>query len=575
MWPLRMGNLATRLLRAVQLFMEARNRSNLLDLRNSRQKRFALCLGKPASHFSWNCSRPACAAAVIVMGTCLPTGALAHATLKNSTPAANETLDRPPTAVELHFNEPVRLIRATANDGSGPSQELAAETSGADVRLRFANSNVRGTVIVSYRVESEDGHPVGGALAFNIGAPSTGLPVALGERTDPSLPIAIWLVHTATVLFMAFIVGGALFDRWLGAGRGRAAGVAAVLLPGAALLAAGLYLQGLDEAGRGLVLAGGEPFEIALQGNAAICAGLFFLSLMVTTLPFGDRKIAGRILAAVALALAAGAFAFSGHCSIVEPRWIGRTAIFLHSATLLFWIGSLPPLWRLCRMPLELRPLESFSRSIPLAFAATIVAGTVLAVAELPALAQILSSLYGRILVVKIMLVAVLCMLAAYNRFWLTGATLAGDAVARRRLRRSIAFEIVLAVAIIGAAGLWRFAGPGQADAADVTPIASVHLHADSAMAQLELEAEPNGTGKIHVAVMAPDFGALDPRQVVLRLKKPDSEIEPMKFELARAAQGGWETSGLPVRDPKSWLADLEVLIDDFHSVHLEGSLSE
>ncbi|AGS25613.1 hypothetical protein [Rhizobium etli] len=26
------------------------------------------------------------------------------------------------------------------------------------------------------------------------------------------MPIAIWLVHTATVLFLAFVVGGALFD---------------------------------------------------------------------------------------------------------------------------------------------------------------------------------------------------------------------------------------------------------------------------------------------------------------------------------------------------------------------------
>ncbi|AUW43788.1 hypothetical protein CUJ84_Chr003451 [Rhizobium leguminosarum] len=37
--------------RAVQLFMEAQSRSNLLFLRNSRQKRFALYLGKPLRTF--------------------------------------------------------------------------------------------------------------------------------------------------------------------------------------------------------------------------------------------------------------------------------------------------------------------------------------------------------------------------------------------------------------------------------------------------------------------------------------------------------------------------------------------
>ena len=512
----------------------------------------------------------ACAAAIIAMATFLPTAALAHAALKDSTPTANETLDRLPAEVELHFNEPVRLIRATANGDSGASRELDAETSGADVRLRFPDWTIRGTVIVSYRVESEDGHPVGGALVFNVGAPSAGLAVAAGEPTGLLLPIAIWLVHTATVLFLAFVVGGALFDRWLGAGRGLAPSLATILPPGTALLAAGLYLQGLDEAGSGLVFAGAEPFRIALQGNAAICASLFFLSFLIIALPF-----AGRILAVTALMLAASAFTFSGHCSLADPRWLARTAIFLHSATLLFWIGSLPPLWRLCRRPLDLRPLVGFSRNIPYAFVMMILAGCVLAIAELPALSQILSSLYGRILVVKIMFVAALCVLAAYNRFWLTGATLAGDAVARGRLRRSIVLEIILAVAIIGTAGLWRFAGPGQADAAEVSALASVHLHADEVMAQLELEAGSNGTANIHVAVMAPDFGALDPRQVILRLKNPESAIEQMKFELAKAPEGGWQASGLPVREAKGWLADLEVLIDDFHSVHLEGSLSE
>lgn len=516
----------------------------------------------------------ACAAAIIAMGTFLPTGALAHATLISSTPAANETLDRPPAEIELHFNEPVRVLRATATDGRGVNQELNAAASGSAVRLRFANSDIRGTAIVSYRVESEDGHPIGGALVFHVGTATGGLPVAVGERSDLFLPIAIWLAHSATVLLLAFVVGGAVFDRWLAGGRGPA-GVATALLPGSALLAAGLYLQGLDETGDGLVFAGAEPFRIALQGNAAICAGLFFLSFLAVILPFAGVKIAGRILAVVALMLAASSFTFSGHCSVADPRWLARVAIFLHSATLLFWIGSLPPLWQLCRTPLKLRPLESFSRNIPFAFIMMIVAGFVLAVVELPALSQILSSLYGRILVVKIMFVAVLCVLAAYNRFWLTGATLAGDAVARRRLRRSIVFEIILAVAIIGAAGLWRFAGPDQAEAAEVSAMASVHLHADEVMAQLELEAGSNGSANIHVAVMAADFGALDPRQVVLRLKNPGSAIEPMKFQLTRAPEGGWEASGLPVRDPNGWLADLEVLIDDFHSVHLEGSLSE
>ncbi len=514
-------------------------------------------------------------AAIIAMGMLVPTGALAHAALKSSTPAAGETLDRVPDEIELHFNEPVRLIRATAIDGNGTNQALDADTSGADVRLRFSDPNIRGTVMVSYRVESEDGHPVGGTLVFEIGTPSAKPPVTVGEGSGLSLPIAMWLVHTATVLFLAFVVGGALFDRWLGARNNPTARAATVMLPGAALLAAGLYLQGLDEAGSGLVLAGAAPLEIAVQGNAAICASLFFLSLLTIALPLARRKTTGRVLAVVALILAASAFTFSGHCSAADPRWLARTAIFLHSATLLFWAGSLPPLWKLGRTSPNLRPLSSFSRMIPIPFFVMILAGIMLAIVELPALIQLLSSLYGRILTVKVALVACLCMVAVYNRFWLTAPTLAGNPVARERLRRSILFEIILAVAIIGTAGLWRFAGPGQVEAAEVSQVLSIHLHSEKAMAQLELGAEASGTRKVHVAIMGPDFDALDPRQVVLRLRNPGSAIEPIKFELTKAPEGGWEVEGCPVRDPKGWLADLEVLVDDFHAVHLEGGLSD
>lgn len=521
------------------------------------------------------CLQAVLVTAIIAMGMLVPTGTLAHAVLKNSAPAANQTLQRLPAEIELHFSEPVRLIRATATDGNGTNQVLDADTSGADVRLHFSDPSILGTVMVSYRVESEDGHPVGGTLAFTVGTPSAKPPVAVGGRADLSLPIAIWFVHIATVLFLAFAVGGALFDRWLGPGNSPAAGAATVMLPGTALLAAGLYLQGLDEAGNGLVFAGATPLNIAVQSNAAICASLFFLSLFTIALPLARRKTTGRVLALVALILAASAFTFSGHCSVADPRWVAKTAIFLHSATLLFWTGSLLPLWQLSRAPLALRPLSSFSRVIPVPFFVMIFAGSVLAMVELPTLIQILSSLYGRILAVKVVLVICLCMVAVYNRFWLTGPTLVGDPVARERLRRSIVFEIILAVAIIGTAGLWRFAGPEQVAAAQVSPVLSIHLHSEKVMAQLELGAEAHGARKVHVAIMAPDFDVLDPRQVVLRLKRPTSAIEPIKFELTKAPEGGWEVEGVPVRDPKGWLADLEVLVDDFHAVHLESELSD
>ena len=78
-----------------------------------------------------------------------------------------------PAALKLTFNEPVaplvmRLIGpAGAPIGLG---DITAE--GSIVSIAVPPALRRGTHVLSWRVISADGHPVGGALVFSIGAPS-------------------------------------------------------------------------------------------------------------------------------------------------------------------------------------------------------------------------------------------------------------------------------------------------------------------------------------------------------------------------------------------------------------------
>ncbi|CAN7586225.1 copper resistance CopC/CopD family protein [Rhizobium sp. LjRoot258] len=508
---------------------------------------------------------------LLLLATGMPTGALAHAVLSSSSPASNEILAKPPADVKLHFNEPVRIIRATATDAKGVSKDLASKTAGADVSLSLPEAE-RGTVIVSYRVESEDGHPVGGSLVFHIGSPSTGAGDVSSKTAARSLMAAIWLVHALTVLYLAAVVGGSVFSRWLGSDGVLRTNSSLVILPGIVLLIVGLYVRGLDELGLGLAFAGIEPLIEAASGGSAISAALILFSLVAVSLPLGGSS--SRAVSIIALATLASAFAYGGHSGVASPYWLAKAAIFLHNATLVSWIGSLLPLWRLSQIPRNQISLRRFSRAIPLPFLVLIAAGATLAFIELPNIGQIFASLWGRVLVVKIGLVTALCVLAAYNRFWLTGPALDGDLTAGIRLRRSIGCEIVLAIAIVGAASLWRFGGPQQLQFTPPPRAISLHLHSEKAMAQIELGGQPDGLKSINVAVMGPDFGMLESTEVILRLKNPQMGVEPMKFELAKAPQGGWMTTGLPIGDPRGWLVDVEVLVDDFTSVHLEGCLA-
>jgi copper transport protein len=198
-------------------------------------------------------------------------------------------------------------------------------------------------------------------------------------------------------------------------------------------------------------------------------------------------------------------------------------------------------------------------------------AGAVLAFIELPDISHLLSSHYGQILVVKIGLVSGLCLLASYNRFWLTTPAAEGDRSARFRLRRSIACEVVVAAAIVGAASLWRFASP--IPPAIKQPSLSVHLHSANVMAQFELSQGSADKATARVFVMRPDFGPFEPRSVDLRLLNPEAGVEPIKYPLQKSPDGGWEAAVLPIANPKGWKVDVAVLIDDFVSAHLEGNL--
>lgn len=506
------------------------------------------------------------------LGFLSPVGAQAHAVLRSSSPASNETLDQPPSRVELRFNEAVRLVAASATDSTGARTVVQGNTLGSAVILDLPSSIARGTTIVSYRVASEDGHPVGGSVVFHAGTQTATISDAPQGFVSP-LMITIWLVHAGSVVLLAVVVGGAFFAHLFDAGALLTSRQSLTAYLAILLLTANVYLQGLDEIGGELRFAGMRPFLAAAQSGAAIAASLAMFSLVLVSIPINGRRAS---LAAVVLAMIAASvsFTFTGHCNVAEPRWLARTCMFLHGGVLIFWIGSLIPLWRIGETQARSGPLLGFSRAIPLPFAGMLLAGGALAWIELPALDTVLLSIYGRVLLLKVLLVSLLCLLAVYNRFWLTQPALAGSPIARWRLRRSISAEIVLAVAIVASASLWRFAGPHQLEFATAVPVLSVHLHSETAMAQLELQLQPDGTSTARLSVMTLDFEPLEPRTVVLRVRKPNAGVEPIKYDLLKSPDGAWETGGLPISNPDGWEADVQILIDDFTTAHIQGDLA-
>ena len=73
----------------------------------------------------------------------------------------------------------------------------------------------RGTHVLSWRVISADGHPVGGALMFSIGAPSAQPAADADSRADRGVRTALWAIKVVLYVGLFVGIGGAFFWAWI------------------------------------------------------------------------------------------------------------------------------------------------------------------------------------------------------------------------------------------------------------------------------------------------------------------------------------------------------------------------
>jgi copper transport protein len=531
----------------------------------------------------WNCPAFALLASLL-LGFCLLAGttapAFAHAALVASDPADGTVLAKAPADLSLTFDEPVSPLILKLVGPNGSQTPLGKpRLDGSRVVLGVPAELGTGSYVLSWRVISEDGHPVGGAVVFSIGMPSAGS-AAVGEAVDWPLRAAIWLCRLLVYSGLFAGAGGAFFLVWIADGAQSArAFVAGACLAGLAAAGLSLGLLGVDALDLGLTsLAEAKAWTTALSTSYALTAFFASLSMLLALLALhspGRRE--ARAASALAMAGVGLALASSGHAATADPQRLMRPAVFIHAAAIAFWIGALAPFAALfARGDAAARPaLRRFSALIPYVLAALLAAGIALAIVQVGHVAALTSTAYGRVLLAKLALVAILLLLAAVNRWRLTGPALAGDGPAARRFVRSAVIEILLVTAILGLVALWRFTPPPRALASvPPAPPISVHLHGEKAMATLTVS--PGRTGPVAVSafVTGGDFEPLDAKAVTLAFSMPSAGIEPIRREARKIMEGQWRVDGLSLPLAGRWDVAVDVLISDFESVTLKSEIT-
>ncbi|WP_405628686.1 copper resistance protein CopC [Streptomyces sp. NBC_00016] len=374
--------------------------------------------------------------------------ASAHAALTGSDPAQGVVVDKAPTQVSLTFSETVSMnddsLRVLDPKGTRVDTGKPSEVSGTTYAVQLHSGLPDGTYTVTYQVVSADSHPVAGAYTFSIGSPSK-TSVSVSDQ-EAGGGVVGWLYGFGRYAsYAGFIVmaGGAAFVLacWQ-RGTGVQVLQRLVVTGWVAMTAATLFLLLL----RGSYTSSGkvgDVFDLDLLGEvlqtktgAALVSRLLLLSaaaLFIAVL-FGaydkregeekrDLTFGLAIGGTVVAAGLAASWAMAEHASTGVQPGIAMPVDVLHLLAVATWLGGLTALLvALYRAPAD-RPVDApaarrFSR---LAFGSVLVVvatGTYQSWRQLGSWSAFTDTRYGRLLLLKIGLVALLVGVAWISRRW-------------------------------------------------------------------------------------------------------------------------------------------------------------
>ncbi|MFB6791101.1 copper resistance protein CopC [Streptomyces olivaceus] len=559
--------------------------------------------------------------------------ASAHAALGSADPEDGAVLQRAPGHVTLTFSESVGL-----RDDSfrvldpGGHRVRTGDTGHADGRSETARVALpgglgEGTYTVAWRVVSADSHPVSGAFTFSVGKPSsTVASVDTGPTEDPLTTNLHRIARYLSYLAAALLIGTAAFvalcrppdaaplRRPLVAGWWTLLGATVALLVLRAPYEAGTGPAGaLDPDALGDTLTA-RPGVLLLIRLALLGPAALFLARMFRT-PVGDRHprpgpraaTAGGALA-VALALT---WAASEHASAGIQVPAAMTSSTLHLLATAVWLGGLTALLLTLRSAGDAATVARFSRVALASVTVLAVTGVYQSWRGLGSWQALTGTTYGRLLLAKVVLVAVLLAAASVSRRWTaalataaaaaheparervpqpaggppapepptapadTGDAAPATAALRRGLRRSVLAEAVVAAVVLAVTTVLTGTQPGRAAdenartvpaggvlPASVTTIPFEIGTAGRGTVQITLDPGRTGDNAVQAVVFGPDGSLAAVPELRLSFTLPDQHVGPIDAELVDRG-GYWSANTVTLPLPGTWTMKTTIRVSE------------
>lgn len=429
------------------------------------------------------------------------TPATAHLSLTDSDPANGAELVSTPDAVVLYFSRPARLTAASIakTDADAAPLPLAPADNAPTTEMRLELPALAdGTYRIVWSAIAEDTHLASGEIVFNLTLPvvdetpdeavasiepqpggaapvadvgqapdSTRQRLAPTEITPPKpssraktppdlLAVAVRALGFAAVLQA---VGAAIFLSVFGAKLASAqpairrltaiAAVFGVLLTGLVYLLEPARMAG-DFAG---------AFDPAMHSllaetSAAKARAFRIFALILVFWGAISAPPSGRTRMLLGAAFAVASFGLIGHISSSEPGWLLFIVLAAHLSIAAFWFGALIPL--LTVLADESRSVaaaivDGFSQIALWLVPVVFVAGAVMAFFLIGSLNDLLTTGYGRLILTKTTLFAILMGLAGLNKFRFGPALSRGEDRGLAGLKTAIRIEFWLILAVLTA----------------------------------------------------------------------------------------------------------------------------
>lgn len=458
---------------------------------------------------------------------------MAHAQLEQTSPVASSVVPNSPSEIVLQFSERIetKLGKIELFDRNSRRVDVGAlqykNNDKSIVAVNVPNLDP-GPFVVVWNVTSSDGHNLNGAFSFEVGNQSSGEAAQLLETVVTTInndsPLSPYinvlryfsLVSMVLMIGLVILVGGGelLREKRLLSLLSTALAVLFISTFGKLLLQGPYAIRGSwGDIGDIDVLRDVLDTRVGL----ALVFRLFLL-IVATVLLLGISRGWNQsplwpnvaVFTAIGIVLT---FGLTGHPSAASPAGLAVVVDAIHLWFLAMWIGGtlvLAAAWktliRADALVRDVHVVQRFSRYATFAMPITAISGIISAVLIKGGVSDIFENRYGRILLIKIIVVAIIVVIGVSAR-----------RVLRRRgasgIRRAVLFEATLGLIVFGLSVGLIVTPPDGIDMS-ATSVHSATLVQDDVVVDITVSPIRVGPAEIHV-ILSPPRGSLDPMKSV------------------------------------------------------------